>query len=61
MPRISVSQVCDQGMPCTFTDSRALVLDNSGKTVLKFKRRGGLYIARMRLKPPKGFVGQVPR
>ena len=55
-PLMSVSRVCDQGMTCTFTDSHALVLDKSGKTVVKFERRGGLYIARMRLKPPEGFL-----
>ena len=60
-PLMSVSRVCDQGMTCTFTDTYALVLDKAGKTVVKFERRGGLYIARMRLKPPEGFVGQVPR
>ena len=42
-------------MILTTTDTLA------GKTVVKFERRGGLYIARMRLKPPEGFVGQVPR
>jgi hypothetical protein len=60
-PLMSVSRVCDQGLTCTFNNSHALVLDKNGKTVVKFERRGGLYIARMRLKPPEGFVGQVPR
>ena len=59
-PLMTVSRVCDQGMACTYSDSHALVLDKSGKTVVKFERRGGLYIARMRPKPPEGFVGQVP-
>ena len=60
-PLMSVSRVCDQGMTCTFSKSDALVLDRAGKTVAKFERIGGLYVARMRLKPPEGFVGQVPR
>jgi len=60
-PLMSVSRVCDQGLTCNFTDTHALVLDKAGKIVVKFERRGGLYIARMRLKPPEGFVGQVPR
>ncbi len=60
-PLMSVSRVCDQGSACSFSDTHALVLDKAGKTVVKFERRGGLYIARMRLKLPKGFVGQMPR
>ena len=60
-PLMSVSRVCDQGMTCTFSSSDAVVLDKSGKTVARFERIGGLYVARMRLKPPEGFVGQVPR
>ena len=60
-PLMSVSRVCDQGMTCTLTDSHAPVLDNTEMTVVKLERRGGLYIARMRLKPPGGFVGQMPR
>ena len=60
-PLMSVSRVCDQGLTCNFTDTHALVLDKAGKIVVKFERRGGLYIARMKLKPPEGFVGQVPR
>ena len=60
-PLTSVSRVCDQGMTCTFSSSDAVVLDKTGKTVARFERIGGLYVARMRLKPPEGFVGQVPR
>ena len=60
-PLMSVSRVCDQGLTCTFSNSHALVLDKNGKTVVKFERRSGLYIARMRQKPPEGFAGQVPR
>ena len=43
-PLMSVSRVCDQGLTCSFTDTHALVLDKAGKTVVKFDRRGGLYI-----------------
>ena len=60
-PLMSASRECDQGMTCTFTDSHALVLDKSGKTVVKIERRGWVYMARLRLRPPEGFVGQVPR
>ena len=59
---MSVSKVCDQGMQCIFEETHALVIDKkSGKEVLRFERHGGLYVAKMRLKPPEGFVGQEPR
>ena len=61
-PLMSVSKVCDQGMRCIFEETFALVVDmKTGKEVLKFERHGGLYVAKMRLKPPEGFVGPVPR
>ena len=61
-PLMSVSRVCDQGMRCIFEDTHALVVDKkTGKEVSRFERVGGLYIARMKLKPPEGFAGQVPR
>ena len=60
-PLMSVSRVCDQGLTCNFTDTHALVVDKAGKIVVKIERRGGLYTARVRLKPPEGLVGQVPR
>ena len=60
-PLMSVSRVCDQGLTRNLTDTHAFVRDKAGNTVVKFERRGGLYIARMKLKPPEGFVGQVPR
>ena len=59
---MSVSKVCDQDMRCTFEETHALVVDKkTGKEVLRLERHGGLYIAKMRLKPPEGFVGPVPR
>ena len=61
-PLMSVSKVCDQGMRCVFEETHALVIDKkSGKEVLRFERHGGLYVAKMRLKRPEGFVGQEPR
>ena len=57
-PLMSVSKICDQGLRCLFDDQEALVVDKgSGKVLVTFKRQGGLYITRMRLKPPEGFTG----
>ena len=58
-PLMSVSRICDQGLRCVFDDQEALVVDKAtGETIVSFQRRGGLYIAKMRLKPPEGFPGQ---
>ena len=49
--------ICDQGSRCVFDDERATVLDKkTGKEVATFERRGGLYIAKMKLKVPSGFT-----
>ena len=57
-PLMSVSRVCDQGMRCIFEDTHALIVNKSnGKEVTRFERVGGLYVARMKLKPPEGFSG----
>ena len=60
-PLMSVSRVCDLGMECRFKKDEALIVNSDGNTVAKFSRVGGLYVARMKLKPPEGFNGQVPR
>jgi hypothetical protein len=60
-PLMSVSRVCDKGMRCIFEDTHALIIDKkTGREVAKFERQGGLYIARMKLKPPEGFAGPAP-
>jgi hypothetical protein len=56
-PLMSVSRVCDQGLECRFTETEARVMSKSGKTLVSFQRQGGLYISKMRLKPPEGFGG----
>ena len=58
---MSVSRVCDLGMECRFRKDEALIVNGEGTTIAKFSRQGGLYVARMRLKPPEGFTGPVPR
>ena len=56
-PLMSVSRVCDQGLRCIFDDEQATVVDKkTGKEVTVFQRRGGLYIAKMKLKAPAGFT-----
>ena len=44
-----------------FGKDEARVVNAESKTVARFERRGGLYIARMRLKPPEGFPGPATR
>ena len=55
-PLMSVGRVCDQGLRCNFDDKEALVLDKSGSVVCRFERRGGLYVARLKLKSPELFA-----
>ena len=56
-PLMSVSKVCDQGLRCIFDDERATIVDKkTGKEIATFERRGGLYIAKMKLKAPAGFT-----
>ena len=52
-PLMSVSKICDEGMKAEFDSKRALIKDiKTGKVLCVFKRVGGLYIAKMRLKQP---------
>ena len=60
-PLMSVSRICDLGLKVIFDKDEALVVNAEAKTVAKFERRGGLYIARMRLKPPEGFPRPATR
>ena len=57
---LSVSRVCNQGLTCTSNENEALVLDKTGNTLVTFHRSGGLYISRMKPKPPEG-LGGPPR
>ena len=59
-PLMSVSRVCDQGFKWRFNETEARVLDKSGDTLVTFQRSVGLYISKMRLKPPEG-LGGPPR
>ena len=51
-PLMSVSNICDQGLQCFYTADKAVVRNAKGEDVYKFQRRGGLYVATMKLKKP---------
>ena len=51
-PLMSVSKICDAGMTMRFTSAMAVIEDDKGKEVCRFLRKGGLYIASMKLKNP---------
>ena len=51
-PLMSVSKICDSGLTAHFDREKAVVRDARGKTVTVFKRVGGLYICKMKLKKP---------
>ena len=57
-PLMSVSKVCDGGLTAHFDDKRAVVKDSKGKVVCVFRRQGGLYVCKMRLRAP--FQRQAP-
>ena len=49
---MSVSQICDNGHTVEFDKTRGVVRDSAKKIVCVFKRVGGLYLGRFRLKSP---------
>ena len=51
-PLMSVSQICDNGHTVLFDKSKGVVRDEKGGVVCVFKRSGGLYIGKFRLKSP---------
>ena len=55
-PLMSVGRVCDQGLRCHFDEKEALVLDKQDAVVCRFERRGGLYVAKLKLKSPELFA-----
>ena len=58
-PFMSVSKVCKNGYTCQFTDDSALILDKDGQQVLKFEKKNGLYVGRMKLRQPSPFGRQA--
>ena len=56
-PLMSVGKICDEGHEVTFNAVMAVVKDKSGSEICRFERQpGGLYVAKMKLKNPMGFV-----
>ena len=49
---LSVSKICDAGMSMRFASTMAVIEDSKGKEVCRFLRKGGLYIASMKLRNP---------
>ena len=54
-PLMSVGRVCGQGLKCIFDQDKALVVGKDGEEVCRFERKGGLYVARLKLKSPELF------
>ena len=59
-PLMSVSQICARGHKCVFEGEQAMVISQEGRTVCRFQRQGGLYVAQMKLKSPSPFTRQAP-
>ena len=56
-PLMSVGRICDEGHEVTFNAVMAVVKDQKGTEICRFERQpGGLYVAKMKLKNPMGFV-----
>ncbi len=57
-PLWSVSKIADAGCTAKFDAQKAEILDKNQKVICTFERRGGLYVAKMRMKNPKhsGFI-----
>ena len=57
-PLMSVGRICDEGHEVLFNKFSAVVRDSCGVEICRFTRQpGGLYVAKMKLRSPTGFVG----
>ena len=52
-PLWSVSKICDAGFRVKFSSDKAEVVDKKGKVCVTFERRGGLYVARLKMRNPR--------
>ena len=59
-PLMSVSKICDEGLTCVFNDTGADVMNAKGVAICRFERKGGLYVSKMKFKPPEPFGRHVP-
>ena len=54
-PLMSVSQICEQGCQCIFTDTHATIVNREGQTVGRFETHGRLCVTQMKVKAPEHF------
>ena len=58
-PLMSVGKICDEGHDVIFRSDMAVVNDPKGSEICRFTRsHGGLYLAKMELRAPTGFIRQ---
>ena len=58
-PLMSVGKISDEGHEVVFRSDMAVVNDSSGSEMCRFTRsHGGLYLAKMKLRAPTGFIRQ---
>ena len=56
-PLMPVGKICDEGHDVVFRSDMAVVNDSSGSEICRFTRsHGGLYLAKMKLRAPTGFI-----
>ena len=55
-PLMSVAKICQNGYSCAFTATEAAVKDKEGKVVCRFRREGGIYVSRLKLRAPTPFT-----
>ena len=59
-PLMSAGKICDKGHEITFNQVMAVVRNKDGDELCRFHRApGGLYVAKLKLRSPAGFGGQV--
>ncbi len=52
-PLWSVGKLCDQGFDTKFNKHRAVITDETGKEVLVFERKNGVYLCMLQVRNPK--------
>ena len=58
-PLMSVGKICDEGRQVGFRSNMAFVNVSNGTEICRFTRgHGGLYLAKMKLRAPTGFIWQ---
>ena len=57
-PLMSVSQICENGHKCIFEKGGAMIVSSTGEELCYFASENGLYVAKMKLKPPSPFHRQ---